>query len=235
MIRSAPCSRQPATAPRPTMPGAEHDAGRALLHLGRLDRGAEPGREAAGEQRRALERRLGVDLRERDLRHHRVLGERRGAHEVPDPLAVAAQPRRAVGEVAVVLLLADREAEIGLRRAAVDALAALRREERDDVVAGRDERHVGARPSRPRRRPRARAPSARSRTGRRRTPCRGRCGRRRRPRAAPAPRRPSGSSSSTSWTTSGSPNASRTAARIFMRRVTSRAAGSRPPARVPVP
>ena len=87
---------------------------------------------------RALERRLRVDLRERDLGHHRVLGERRGAHEVADRLAVAREPRRAVGQVALVLLLADREAEVRALASAVDALAALRREERDDVVAGRE-------------------------------------------------------------------------------------------------
>ena len=43
---------------------------------------------------------------------------------------------RAVREIALVLLLADREAEVRAVAQAVDALAALRREERDDVVAG---------------------------------------------------------------------------------------------------
>ena len=60
------------------------------------------------------------------------------AHEVPDRLAVAAQARRAVGQVALVLLLADRQAEVRAVVAAVDALAALRAEQRDDVVAARD-------------------------------------------------------------------------------------------------
>ena len=115
--------------------GAEDDARRAGLDPRGEHRRAEPGREAAREERRVLERRLGVDLRERDLRHHRVLGERRRAHEVAHRLAVARQARRAVGQVALVLLLADREAEIRARAQAVDALAALRREERDDVVA----------------------------------------------------------------------------------------------------
>ena len=44
-------------------------------------------------------------------------------------------PGRAVGQVALVLLLADRQAEVGPRVDAVDALAALRREHRHDVVA----------------------------------------------------------------------------------------------------
>ena len=60
------------------------------------------------------------------------------AHEVADRLAVAREPGRPVGEVALVLLLADRQAEVRPRVEAVDALAALRREERDDVVAGRE-------------------------------------------------------------------------------------------------
>ena len=79
----------------------------------------------------------GLDLRQRDLRHHRVLGEGRAAHEAADLLAVAGDPRRPVGQVALVLLLADRQAEVGARVEAVDALAALGREEGDDVVARR--------------------------------------------------------------------------------------------------
>jgi hypothetical protein len=57
---------------------------------------------------------------------------------VADLLAVARQPRRPVGKQALVLLVADREAEIGALVAAMDAFAALRREERDDVVARRE-------------------------------------------------------------------------------------------------
>jgi hypothetical protein len=93
-----------------------------------------------------LERRVAVDLRERDLRHDGVLGERRRAHEMAHRLAVARQPGRPVGEVALVLLLTDREAEIRPRAQAVDALAALRREERDDVISGLHRRDIGADP-----------------------------------------------------------------------------------------
>ena len=188
-MRSAPARRQPATAPRPTIPAPNTTHVEPGLDLGGSERRAEPGREAAGEQRGAVERRLGVDLRERDLRHHRVLGERRGAHEVAQRLAVARQARGAVGQVALVLLLADREAQVRARAAAVDALAALRREQRHDVVAGRDERHVlpdalhdaGALVAEHARRVAGRVGAARR--------CRGRCGRRRRRRAARAPRR----------------------------------------------
>ncbi len=57
---------------------------------------------------------------------------------MPDRLAVAGQPGRPVGQEALVLLLADREAEVRARVQAVHALPALRREERDDVVARRE-------------------------------------------------------------------------------------------------
>src|SRR6185312_3704332 len=126
----------------PDHPRAEHHARRARLHAGRLQRRAEPGREPTREQRGALQRRLRRDLRERDLWHHGVLGERRGAHEVPQRLAVTREAGRAVGQVALVLLLADREAEVRPRAAAVDARPALRREQRDDVVAWLHERDV---------------------------------------------------------------------------------------------
>ena len=61
---------------------------------------------------------------------------------MPDRLAVAGEPRGAVGQVALVLLLADRDAEVRLRAAAVHALAALGREQRHDAVAGATERHA---------------------------------------------------------------------------------------------
>ena len=143
MIRSAPCSRHPATAPRPTIPAPKTTQVDPSLDLGRVDRRAETGREPAGEQAGAVERRLGIDLRERDLGHHRVLGEGRGAHEVADLLAVAPQSGCAVGQIPLVLLVADRQAEVGPIVAAVDALAALRREQGDDVVAGLEQGHAG--------------------------------------------------------------------------------------------
>ena len=59
---------------------------------------------------------------------------------MPQRLAVAREPRGAVGEVAEALLVADRDAAVGAVAEAVDALAALGREQRDHVVAGRDER-----------------------------------------------------------------------------------------------
>ena len=51
-----------------------------------------------------------------------------------DRLTVPGQAGGAVGQVALVLLLPNREAQIGARAQAMDALAALRREQRDDVI-----------------------------------------------------------------------------------------------------
>ena len=117
------------------MPAPKTTAGGALLDLGGVHGGAETGREAAGEQRAAVQRGLLGHLGQRDLRHHRVLRERARAHEVADRLTVAREPDGAVGQVALVLLGADRHAEVRARAQAVHALAALGREERDDVVA----------------------------------------------------------------------------------------------------
>jgi hypothetical protein len=144
--RSAPLSRQPAADDRAETdhPGAEDDACRSGLDLRRVQRRAETGRKAAREQACVLERRLRIDLCERDLGHDGVLGEGGRPHEVADRFAVAAEARHAVRQVALVLLLADRKAQIRAIAAAVDTLAALRREERDDVVARRDRRDVEA-------------------------------------------------------------------------------------------
>ena len=108
-IRSGSC--EPAADHRAEAhePAAEDDARRARLHVGGVERRADPGRKTAGERRAALERRLRRHLRERDLRHHRVLGEGGRAHEVAHRLAVAREPGRAVREEAEPLLVANRE------------------------------------------------------------------------------------------------------------------------------
>ena len=93
------CTREPAADHRaePDEATAEDDARRAGFGLGRVERRPEPSREAARKRRAAVEWRLRIDLRQRDLRHHRVLRERRGAHEVPERPAVTDKTRRAVG------------------------------------------------------------------------------------------------------------------------------------------
>jgi hypothetical protein len=59
-------------------------------------------------------------------------------------LAIAGDPRRPVGQVPLVLLLADRQAEVGALVQTVDALPALRREEGDDVIARGERADIGA-------------------------------------------------------------------------------------------
>ena len=170
---------------------AEDGADRAGLDARGVEGGADPGREPARERRAPFERRLRAHLRERDLGHDGVLREGRRAHEVAQRIAVAAEPRRPVREEAEPLLVADRDAAVRPRAAAVDALAALGREQRRR--RGRPARRASRRrpPARRRRRPRGRARRAHSRRDRRPTRCRGRCGRRRRRRAGRAPRPPS--------------------------------------------
>jgi hypothetical protein len=136
-MRSAPASRADhGTEADEAAP--EHGDGRSRLDARGEERSADAGRESAREGRAPVERRLAVDDRERDLRQHRVVGERRRAHEVTQRLAVSRETSRPVGEVPGVLLVADRDAAVGLRAAAVHALAALRCEQRHDVIAGPD-------------------------------------------------------------------------------------------------
>ena len=143
-IRSAPCSRAPATAPRPTRPAPYTTTVDPGSTPARVDRGAEAGGQPAGEHAHAVGRGVGADHGQRDLRHHRVLGERGGAHEVADVLAAAAQAGGAVGQVALALLLADGQAQVGARADAVLALAALGAEQRDHAVALAHQRHAPA-------------------------------------------------------------------------------------------
>src|SRR4051794_4325187 len=127
---------QPAAGDRaePDHARAEDDTGRSRLDLRSVHRRAKPGRKPAREQRAAVERRLAVDVRERHLGDDRVVREGRAAHEVTNRFAVTRQPGGAVGQVALVLLLADADADVGLAALAVDALVALRLEQGDHVV-----------------------------------------------------------------------------------------------------
>ena len=85
MIRSAPCSRQPGDRPEP-------DHARRRRRRRSSPRGpcavliAAPSPVESPQANRAAPSSgaSGLDLGERDLRHHRVLGEGRGAHEVAD-------------------------------------------------------------------------------------------------------------------------------------------------------
>ncbi len=113
------------------------------MDLRRVERRTDARRNAAAEEADLLERRFLADLRDGDLRQHRVLGERRRAHEVQNLLAVLREPAGAVGHDALALGDADRLAQIGLARGAELAFAALRRVERNDVIADGDTGDAG--------------------------------------------------------------------------------------------
>ena len=123
---------------------AEHDDVGAGLDLGRVDHGADAGRDAATDVADLVERRVLADLRECDLREHGVVRERRAAHVVVDLLAADREPAGAVRHHALALRGADRRAQVGLVRQARFALPAFRRVERDHVVALAQRGHARA-------------------------------------------------------------------------------------------
>ena len=137
---------------------------RARLHLSRVQRRAVARRYAAAQQTHLVdakttsdsasppahtslkrqnvsfswylvERGLGVDLGQGDLRHDRVLGEGGAAHKVVDDLALARETAGAVRHQALALRGADLDAQVRFGRTAELALAALRCVARDHVVA----------------------------------------------------------------------------------------------------
>ena len=115
---------------------SEHRDVRAGPDLRGVDHRADAGRHAAADVADLVEGRVLANLRERDLRQHRVIGEGRAAHVVEDRIAVAAEAAGAVRHQALALRRADRGAEIGSAGETGFALPAFRRVERDDVIAG---------------------------------------------------------------------------------------------------
>ena len=76
MIRSAPCSRQPATAPSPTIPAPNTTQVEPGLTLAVFIAAPSPVESPQANRQAWSGGGLGRDLGQRDLRHHRVLGER---------------------------------------------------------------------------------------------------------------------------------------------------------------
>ena len=136
-IRSAPCSRHPATAPSPTIPAPKTtqvlpgSTAAVLIAAPRPVESPQAKRQACSKGASGL------------TFARAISGITVYSAKVEQPmkwrisLAIARDPGGAVGKEAQVLLLADRHAEVGPRVDAVDALAALGREEGDDVVARR--------------------------------------------------------------------------------------------------
>ncbi len=122
----------------------EHHHPRAGFDLGAEDHRADPGGHPAADVAHLVEGRLGVDLRHRDLRQHRVVGEGRAAHVVEQRLAVEREPAAAVRHQPLALGGANGLAQVGLGVQAVFALAAFGRVERDHMIAGRHRGHPRA-------------------------------------------------------------------------------------------
>lgn len=97
----------------------------ALLDVGRDASCAVAGGDAASQQTRAVHGRVRLHRHHRDVGHHGVLAEGRGAHEVQDVLALALEARRAVRHQALALSGPDLAAEVGLAGLAELALAAF--------------------------------------------------------------------------------------------------------------
>ena len=73
----------------PDHPGAEYHAGRPRSTPAVNIAAPSPVDSPQANRHAASSGASRVDLGERDLRHHRVFGERRGAHEVADRLPVS--------------------------------------------------------------------------------------------------------------------------------------------------
>src|SRR5579871_663770 len=140
---------------RPDHPGAlddvqsdppqpeHHDIG-AGFHLCSIDHRSDAGGDPATDVADHVEGRVLADLRHRDLRQHRVVGEGGAAHVVVNHPAADGKAAAAVRHEAFALSGADRGAKVRLARQAGLALAALRCVERYDVIAFFHRRDAGA-------------------------------------------------------------------------------------------
>src|SRR5690606_16723595 len=113
---------------------AEHGHAVAFGHLGGVVHRADAGSDAAAEQADLLRVGFRVDLGQRDLGHHGVLGEGRAAHVVVDRLTVVGEAAGAVRHHALALGGAHGGAQVGLAALAEQALPALGGVQRNDVV-----------------------------------------------------------------------------------------------------
>src|SRR6185312_8546806 len=113
----------------------EYDDIGSGLDLRGVDDGADTRGHPATDVADLLEGRILADLRERDLRQYRVVGEGRAAHVMMNHLAADREAAGAVGHHALALCRPDGRAEVGLARQAGLALPALRRVEGNDVIA----------------------------------------------------------------------------------------------------
>src|SRR5207249_10982201 len=78
----------------PDAAAADDGHGPPRAHPRRVEDGAEPGRDAAADQRRPVERDIGTDPYQRVLVHQHALGEGAQMRELVDRLAVLREPGR---------------------------------------------------------------------------------------------------------------------------------------------
>src|SRR5437867_3520257 len=116
---------------------------RAGMDPGGVQHSADAGRDAAAEEAHLVERRVGADLRERDLGDDGPFGEGRGPHVMMQHAPTVREPARAVGHETLPLGGEQRAAQVRPARKAELALAALGDVERDHVVAGPKAHHTG--------------------------------------------------------------------------------------------
>jgi len=104
------CSRQPRTLDDgdPHSTASDHRDGRARTHASGVQRRAESRRDATGEDRRAVERVVRIDLHQRVLVDEHQLGEAPEMDVLVDACAVEGDPRRCAGRPGTQVTLADR-------------------------------------------------------------------------------------------------------------------------------
>src|SRR5690606_10267523 len=111
---------------------------------GGVDDGTDASGDAAADVADLVERRVRVDLGERDLGQNRVVREGRAAHVVEDLVLADGEAAGAVRHQPLSLRRANSGAQVGLLRQARRAGTALRCIERNDVVALFQGRHTWA-------------------------------------------------------------------------------------------
>jgi len=121
--------------------GAEDGNGRAGLYFGGVEHRADAGRDAASDERGAIEREVLANFHHRVFVEQHFLAVGRDVEELVDGLALL-RDARLVGRVALGRSLI--RASIGMSRHALFAVAAEDREAADDVIAGLDVSHLFA-------------------------------------------------------------------------------------------
>ena len=136
MIGAAPASRA-CTAGQPDAAATDDRDARARFDARAVAHRADAGHDAAPDQRREVEREVGVDADARGFGKDRLLAERRGAERGQQPDVVGVGGVRH-GERVIEPVLA----QLGMAAQAVEAGPAGRDPREHDVIAGGDGRDL---------------------------------------------------------------------------------------------